>query len=555
MRTCLFICISFCGFMLGGVAAMEEGVETDRLSRHIEALSSDAFEGRGVSSKGEDLTVDYLVEAFRAAGLSPGGDMEEGRQLWTQSVPMIRTSFNNSAPISIELITGGHSQMLMQGNEIAIQPSQTGAEFVDISKAPLVFLGYGVKAPERDWDDFKGIDLRGKVGIVFVNDPDFETGQGDFGGKAMTYYGRWPYKYEEAARQGALGLLIVHEDAPATYGWSTVKNSRTSDQYDVVRSHPETTDTPLQGWIQRDLAKQIFQAAGHDFDALKTVAQTREFRPIELPGMSLSARFSVQHQSITSKNVIGILRGSKKPEEYVVYSAHWDHLGIGKPNDQGDNIYNGAVDNGTGLAALLEIARLQAKSSQTARSLVFLAPTAEEKGLLGSTYYTEHPPYPLAKTAAVFNFDALNVAGRSRDISPFGNGNVSLETNLAVYAKRIGRTFKPDPLPEAGLFFRSDHFPFAKVGVPALSLGFDAAPDLLEGGAAAGMAWHKEFVGKRYHQPDDEWNPDWDLSGLAEDIGLILQLSRDVANSDDWPSWNEGSEFKAVRDTTAVERP
>jgi len=556
MRYLCLVLISVSSLTFGAGAVLAEGVDTGRLSRHIETLSSDAFEGRGISSNGEQLTVEYLSKAFQSFGLSPGGDMGDGGQrLWTQSVPMVRTSFDDTTPIAIELMTEDGSRILTQGDEIAIQPAQTGEKRIDIEKAPLVFLGYGVNAPERNWDDFKGVDLHGKVGVVFVNDPDFETGRGDFGGKAMTYYGRWPYKYEEAARQGALGMLIVHEDAPATYGWSTVKNSRTSEQYDVVRSNPEATHIPLQGWIQKDLATQIFRAAGLDFEHLKSAAQTREFRPIELSGLSISARFAVQNHTVTSKNVVGILHGSKTPAEYIVYSAHWDHLGIGKPNAEGDAIYNGAVDNGTGLAALLEIAYLQASAPQTGRSLVFFAPTAEEKGLLGSTYYTEHPLYPLEKTAAVFNFDVLNVAGRSRDISPFGNGHVSLEMDLATYAERAGREFKPDQLPEAGLFFRSDHFPFAKAGVPALSLGFGSAPNLIDGGVEAGKAWHNEFVGNRYHQPDDEWSPDWDLTGMADDIGIIIGLGRDLANSNDWPNWNDDSEFKKVRDSTVQERP
>jgi Zn-dependent M28 family amino/carboxypeptidase len=479
--------------------------DTHRLSDEDRTLSSDAFEGRGPATPAETRTIDYVVAQMKAAGLQPGGDLKDGKRAWTQAVPLLRTEIIGAPTLSLNL--GDTRQTLTQGDQIAIRAPMDGSTSVDISKAPLVFVGYGVTAPERHWDDFKGVDLHGKIAVVLVNDPDFETGKGDFGGKAMTYYGRWTYKYEEAARQGALGLLVIHETAPASYGWATVKNSNTNTMFDIVRDHPSSVHPQLEGWIQRDLAVQMFKHAGLDFDALKKQAQTRAFKPVVLKGESLSASFKVDKSVITSHNIVGRIEGSKYPDQTVIYSAHWDHLGVGQPDARGDRIYNGAIDNATGTAALIELGRAFAHAPRPERSIVFLNVTAEEKGLLGSEYYASKPLYPLATTAGVINMDALDPHGPSRDFTISGSARLGLLDDMIADAKKFGMTYTPDSHPEAGYFFRSDHFSFAKRGVPAVSFG--SGEDLVDGGRAAGRAAAKEYTSKHYHQPSDEWQSSW----------------------------------------------
>jgi Zn-dependent M28 family amino/carboxypeptidase len=410
-----------------------------------------------------------------------------------------------------------------------------------------------VKAPERHWDDFKGVDLHGKIAVVLINDPDFEADLGGrFDGKAMTYYGRWTYKYEEAARQGALGMLIIHETAPAAYGWATVRNSNSNAQFDIVRANPPDAHPLLQGWIQRDLAVELFKRAGLDFEAMKKAAQSEDFQPVALKGASFSADYALDHGQVITHNVLAKVTGAHRPNETVIYTAHWDHLGVGAPDASGDTIYHGAVDNGTGVAALLELARVFAAGPKPDRSILFLAVTAEEKGLLGSTYYASHPIYPLATTVADLNMDALATNGRARDVSISGDGKVQLQDDLIAEAKADGRYFSPDPAPEMGHFYRSDHFPFAKVGVPALSI--HSGEDMVQGGVAAGQAWAKEYTAHRYHQPADKWSADWDLSGQVADLDLLYRLGLKLADSNEWPDWKPGSEFKAVRDASAAER-
>jgi len=424
---------------------------------------------------------------------------------------------------------------------------------VTIDRAPVVFLGYGVKAPERNWDDFKGMNLRGKVGIVLINDPDFETGQGDFGGKAMTYYGRWTYKYEEAARQGLAGMLVVHETEPASYGWATVKNSNTNTMFDIVRANPADVHPPLEGWIQRDVAVQLLRAAGHDFDALKRQAQARDFRPVELRDVTFSADYAVRRVTIRSRNVLGRLPGRVRPNETILYGAHWDHLGVGAPDARGDSIYNGAVDNATGVAAVLELARVFAAGPRPERSIVFAAWTAEEKGLLGSEYYAANPVYPLETTVAGFNIDALAPTGRARDVLIVGYGQSELEDQIERVLRSEGRVIARDPHPEAGYFFRSDHFPMAKRGVPMLYI--DTGQDLLNGGTAAGEAFDAAYRRDRYHQPADEYDPaTWRFDGIAQDVRALYRLGLELANSRAWPNYRATSEFRPIRDRSAARR-
>ncbi|TWI60912.1 Zn-dependent M28 family amino/carboxypeptidase [Pseudoduganella lurida] len=524
--------------------------DPQRLSQHVKVLASDAFEGRGPNTAGETKTVNYLVEQFKAAGLQPGGDVVNGQRGWTQAVPLGR--FEIKGPVTVSVTAGKDKQAWTQGQQIAIRAAMNGKKLVDVKNVPLVFVGYGVTAPERKWDDFKGQDLKGKLAVVLINDPDFETGSGDFGGKAMTYYGRWTYKFEELARRGAVGTLIVHETAPASYGWATVKNSNTNVMYDIVRKEPAKSHAPVEAWIQRDAAADLFKRAGLDFDAAKKAAQGRDFQPVALKGVTLSARYAVDAQVIKSQNVAALVKGSARPDEFVMYSGHWDHLGIGEPDAKGDRIYNGAVDNGTGIAALLEIARAYAKGPAPQRSVAFLAVTAEEKGLLGSEYYAANPLYPLAKTVGVINMDALSPGGPARDYTISGSAKLDLLDQLVARAKARNQTYTPDPTPEAGHFFRSDHFSFAKRGVPAISFG--SGEDWVTGGGAAGKAYEEGYTKDRYHQPADEWSADWTFTGLASDMELLYGLGRDLADSGTWPNWGSDSEFRAIRDQSAAER-
>jgi Zn-dependent M28 family amino/carboxypeptidase len=534
----------------GAQAADTPSFSTQRLSSEVKTLSSDAFEGRGPATPAETKTIDYVVAQMQAAGMQPGGDLKNGKRAWTQAVPLLRTQIIGQPSLDLQL--GSKTEKLTQGEQIAIRAPMDGATSVDINNAPLVFVGYGVKAPERHWDDFKGADLHGKIAVVLVNDPDFETGHGDFGGKAMTYYGRWTYKYEEAARQGALGLLVIHETAPASYGWATVKNSNTNTMFDIVRDDPGKVHPRLEGWIQRDLAVQMFKQAGLDFDTLKKQAQTRAFKPVMLKGESLSANFKVDKSVITSHNIVGRVIGNKHPEQTVIYSAHWDHLGVGQPDATGDRIYNGAVDNATGTAALIELGRAFAHAPQPERSVVFLNVTAEEKGLLGSEYYATHPLYPLATTAGVINMDALDPHGPARNFTISGNARLGLLDDLVTDAKQFGMVYTPDPKPEAGYFFRSDHFSFAKRGVPAVSFG--SGNDWVDGGVKAGKAAEEEYTARHYHQPSDEWQASWPFTGMARDLQLLYTVGSQLANSDQWPGWDKGSEFRAAREATANQR-
>ena len=531
------------------LAATTGGISPQRLSDVDKFISSDAFEGRGPATRAETKTINYIADQFRAVGLEPAGDTVNGQRGWFQNVPLLKAELAGDPVVTIQ--GAGGAMRLTQGNEIALKAPLNGQSQVHIDHAPIVFAGYGVSASERGWDDFKGQDVRGKIIVVLINDPDFEGGEGDFGGKAMTYYGRWTYKYEEAARRGAAGVLIVHETDPASYGWNTVKNSNTNAQFDIVRQNPAGAHTPFEAWIQRDVAVQLFKAAGLDFEQAKAAARTKAFHPIDLKS-TLSATANANVATITSHNVVGYLPGKKYPDETVIYSAHWDHLGVGRPDDRGDRIYNGALDNATGISQLIEQAHAFAREPRTDRSIVFLAVTAEEKGLLGSEYYAQNPLFPAAKTAGVLNTDGGQLWGPARNFTISGNAKLGLLDMLIAEGKKQGRYYSADPHPEAGHFYRSDHFSFAKVGVPAISFG--EGNDLLNGGVARGEALSKEYTVKHYHQPSDEWSTAWDFTGMAEDVQLLHNLGRDLANSREWPNWGPDSEFRAVRDKSAGER-
>ncbi len=516
-----------------------------RVSNDIKTLSSDDFEGRGPATRAEVKTIDYIAAQMKAAGLKPAGD----KGTWFQDVPLLQSDIVGMPSLSMSI--GGAATPLSQGEQIAVRAAETGQSTVNFKDLPLVFVGYGVKAPERGWDDFKGVDLKGKIMVVLVNDPDFEGGEGDFGGKLMTYYGRWTYKYEEAARQGAAGVLVVHESEPASYGWATVKNSNTNTMFDIVRADPKSVHTQMEGWIQKDLAAQLLKASGVDFEAAKAAARKKDFQPIPLKA-TMSADYAVKSQVITSHNVAGIVPGSKYPNETVIYSAHWDHLGIGLPDAKGDRIYNGARDNASGTAALLELARAFAKGPKPERSVLFLAVTAEEKGLLGSEYYADRPLRPLATTAGVINMDGPLSISKTTNFSISGAAKLDLLTVLTEEGQKLGRHYTPDARPEAGSFYRSDHFSMAKRGVPAIS--FSPGRELVDGGDARGKELSDAYTRDKYHQPADEYDPNWDTSGWAGDLTLLYNTGARLADSHVWPNWSQDSEFRATRDATAAQR-
>ena len=522
------------------------GISADNLSRHVRVLASDEFEGRAPATPGEEKTIAYVVGELEKAGVQPGGR----NGAWTQDVALVRAQVDGEVSAAVKV--GGALQALANGDDVVLQ-SLSPVERVDIVDAPLVFVGYGISAPERGWDDYKGVDLKGKIALVLVNDPDFETAApGAFDGRAVTYYGRWTYKYEELARQGAAGVLIVHETAPAAYGWATVRASGLSPVFDIPRGDAAQYHTRLRGWMQRDLAVSLFQRAGLDFEAEKRRAQTAAFAPVALGDAAMSAAFAVKRDQVVTRNVIGKLQGAQRPDETVIYSAHWDAFGIGEPDASGDAVRHGAIDNATGVAAVIELARVFAAGPRPQRTLLFMALTAEEKGLQGATYYAANPVAPLEKTAAVLNIEMLSPDGPNRDIASWGNGRVSLEGDLKRVAEAHGRAYSPDPNLEAGFFYRADHFAFARAGVPAITVG--AGLDRIDGGVASGKALRDAYFARCYHQPCDAWTTAWDARGQAQDVELLYALGREIADSRAWPRWLNGSEFKAERERSETER-
>jgi len=525
--------------------AQAGGINSDSLATHLRILASDEFEGRAPATPGEAKTVAYISEQFAAAGLEPAG--EDGG--WTQAVTLERTEI--SGPVAASFTLGGQTWELANSEDIALETLHPDGA-VDLRGVPLVFAGYGITAPELDWDDYAGLDVEGKVVVVLVNDPDFETEPGRFGGRAMTWYGRWVYKYLEAAGRGAAGVLIVHETEPAAYPWATVRNGRLAPQFDIVREDAADHHLRVRGWIQRATAERLFASAGLDFEEARRAAQQEGFRAHALGDATFSAAFDVERSRITTRNVLGVLPGAGRPGETVIVSGHWDSFGIGEPDESGDAIVNGAVDNATAIASMIEIARVMAEGPAPERSVLFIALAAEESGLLGATYYAANPLRPLATTAAVVNMEMWSPDGPTRDISSWGLGKVSLERDLEAAASALGRDYSSDPNLEAGLFYRADHFAFAQAGVPAITVG--PGMDQIDGGVEGGMAARAEYFAKHYHQPSDEFGDWWDMRGPTEDTEVVLELVRSVANADGWPAWDEDSEFRAAREASAAER-
>lgn len=527
------------------VSAGQGEISSDNLATHLRILASDEFEGRAPATPGEEKTVAYISEQFAAAGLEPAG--EEGG--WTQAVTLERTEI--AGPVGASFTVGGEAWELANSEDIALETLHPDGA-VDLKDAPLVFAGYGITAPELEWDDYAGMDVAGKVVVVLVNDPDFETEPGRFGGRAMTWYGRWVYKYLEAAQRGAAGVLIVHETEPAAYPWATVRNGRLAPQFDIVREDAADHHLRVRGWIQRATAERLFADAGLDFEAAKRAAQQEGFRAHALGDATFSTAFDVERSRITTRNVLGVLPGAERPDETVIVSGHWDSFGIGEPDDTGDAIVNGAVDNATAIASMIEIARVMAEGPAPDRSVLFIALAAEESGLLGATYYAANPLRPLATTAAVVNMEMWSPDGPTHDISSWGLGKVSLERDLEAAAGALGRDYSTDPNLEAGLFYRADHFAFAQAGVPAITVG--PGMDQLDGGVEGGMAARAEYFAKHYHQPSDEFGDWWDMRGPTADTEVVLELVRNVANADAWPAWDADSEFRAAREASAAER-
>jgi Zn-dependent M28 family amino/carboxypeptidase len=515
-----------------------------RMSSMIRTLASDEFGGRAPGTEGETKTIAWIADAFRKAGLEPAG--ENGTYL--QRVPLIRTQLK--APGSVSIDRGSERIALQFPRDIYLSTvRETPA--ARVAGAPMVFVGFGVLAPERQWDDFKGVDLEGKVAVFLVNDPDFEAQASEavanrFGGQAMTYYGRWTYKFEEAARRGAIAALVVHETAGAGYAWNTVE-APGGENYNIVLGEGAQQPVLLQGWIQRPVMEDLLRRAGHDFEAVKRQARTAEFRPIDL-GATFSAAFDVDTRRVESHNILGKITGSKWPDETVWFASHWDAYGLGAPDAQGKRVRPGALDDASGVAGTIELARAFRAGQRPERTLVFAAWTAEERGLLGSEYYATKPLFPFEKAVANLTLDTLQPNGLARDVVLIGKGQSNLEDMLDSAAAAQDRTVTADSRPERGLFYRADHFSFAKRGVPVLLLmALGGGVDLVDGGREAGDRWVTEFTARCYHQTCDEWRPDWDLSGATQDVALFLAIGRELAFGRAWPAWRAGSEFNAIR--------
>ena len=517
-------------------------ISAEDFSAHIRVLASDEFAGRQPGSAGEEKTTSYLREQFQRLGLEPGnGDS------YFQTVPMIETRADvGNSSMAVEVAGKPHS--LAFGSQMVIG-TRTGKTEVHVTESPMIFVGYGVNAPEQGWNDYAGLDVKGKTVVMLVNDPGFHNNDASlFEGRRMTYYGRWTYKFEEAARQGAAAAIIIHDTAGAGYGWDVVKNSWSGAQFDLpVRDEPAPR-LPVQGWITGETATELFTWAGMDLAKLRGAAGKRGFKALAIGNAKFDAtlRNSV-HQS-QSRNVIARLRGSKRPEEAIVYMAHWDHLGT-HPDEPGDNIYNGAIDNATGVAGVLEIAeQFTVQSPQPERSVLFVLVTLEESGLLGSAYYAAHPVIALANTVAVINIDAMPVVGLTRDLVVVGLGNSELEDILRPIAQKQHRVLVPESEPEKGLFFRSDHFSFAKAGVPALYA--KGGIDQIEKGRAYGLSVLDDYTTKRYHKAADNFDPNWDLRGVVQDLNALYEVGKLLSLNETWPNYREGNAFRKLRDAS-----
>ena len=513
----------------------------DTMKRLVKELSSDAYEGRAPGSAGEEKTLALLAAEFGKLGLKPGN-----KGSWFQDVPLVGITAKN---VSALTFTGGKAPVTAAyGPEMVIGTYRTNQPHIEVKDSPVVFVGYGINAPEKGWNDYAGLDVKGKTVVILVNDPDYEaTGlTGPFNGRAMTYYGRWTYKYEEAARQGAAAAIIIHDTVPAAYGWNVVQSSWTGAQHVADSPDGNAGQSAAIGWITLDKANALFASAGLDLASQMTAAKQKGFKAVPLTGVAANVSFDNGLRKHSSKNVVALLPGKTRPDEYVLYTAHWDHLGHCEAAPDGDDICNGAVDNATGTAALVALAQANVKAGPTDRSQVFLAVTAEESGLLGSAYYGNNPVYPFAKTVGGVNMDALSMAGLAKNVVVIGKGKSQLDAYLNKALAAQGRVATDEPTPEKGFYYRSDHFSFAKHGLPMLY--FEGGEDLVKGGTTAGMAAAEDYTEHRYHGPKDEYDPNWDWTGVLADLKLYYSVGRDLATSTDWPNWVDGDEFRAIRD-------
>jgi Zn-dependent M28 family amino/carboxypeptidase len=533
-------------------------ISAEDFAVHVKALSSDEFGGRAPGTDGERQTADYVVAQFKRLGLQPGnGDS------WFQEVPMVETTADEAASTA-SITLGGEARPLAFGAQMALG-TRTAQPQVDLADSPLVFVGYGVNAPEAGWNDYEGLDVKGKTVVMLVNDPGFHAGDAElFSGKKMTYYGRWTYKFEEAARQGAAAALIIHDDAGAGYGWDVVKNSWSGAQFDLPASADPEPRLPLQGWLTGETAAQLFTDAGLDLEALRAAANKPGFKAVAIGDATLDVSLKSSISESTSRNILAKLPGSQRPDEAIVYTAHWDHLGDHSATHGGDkaaaategedHVYNGAIDNATGVAGVLEIAEaFTVQDPKPARSVVFLMVTLEESGLLGSKYYAANPVIPLKDTVAVVNLDAMSVVGPTRDLVVIGLGNSELDDVLRPIAGKQQRVLVEEDGVEKGFFFRSDHFSFAKYGVPALYA--KGGIDHVEKGVEFGRQVQANYTTALYHKPADEFDPNWDLRGVVQDLYALYGVGRTLADSDAWPNYVEGNAFKAARDASRAEAP
>ncbi|MBI3677693.1 MAG: M28 family peptidase [Proteobacteria bacterium] len=520
------------------------------VSARDKALADDAFEGRGPGTKNGEAAAQWIADEMKRIGLKPGNHGS-----YFQNVPTVNIALEASKS-SFAFNTPQGAITPKFPDDTAYWTPQYKSDEVKVTDSPLVFVGYGVVAPEYGWNDYAGVDVKGKTVIILINDPGNEDANPDpnfFKGKAMTYYGRWTYKYEEAARQGAAAAIIVHETYPAAYGWQVVRNSNSGNKSWLAAKDMNASRVPVQGWIQLDVAKDLFKRAGLDYLQLKAAANQHGFKAVAMTGETLTVDAISKHSAFNTRNVVGVVPGAKHPGDYFLYTAHWDHLGI-KPDVAGDDkIYNGAVDNGMGSSSILEIAEAFAKDKHRPdRSIMFINWTLEEQGLLGSEYFSRNPLVPLNHIVGGVNLDANLSGGRAHDLVLVGNGASELEDMLAKVLKTQDRVISPDPQPEKGAFYRSDHISLAKVGVPMLDPG--GGYDLIVGGKDAGKAHAEDYLLHHYHQPSDEFNPNWDLSGVIQDLDALYTVGDELANDGTWPNWYDGNEFRAIRDKSMAGR-
>jgi Zn-dependent M28 family amino/carboxypeptidase len=527
----------------GGGAFAPGLISEATIKQATQVLASDEFEGREPGTRGEEKTLAYLVEQFAQAGLQPGN-----RGSWFQDVPLVEITGSNHAPLTV---SGGNGARSFDFATQWVGVTYREDARTELQDSEVVFVGYGIVAPGKGWNDYAGVDMRGKTALILVNDPDYEeTGlKGAFNGRAMTYYGRWTYKFEEAAKQGAAAALIVHDTFPASYGWGTVESSWTGPQAYARRADGGAGQTQVNGWVQKGVAEAITAAGGRDLARLSAAATRPGFTPVPL-GVTASTRFDNAIRSFVSRNVIGILPGRERPDEYVLHTAHWDHLGRCTPNAEGDDICNGAIDNATGTGALIALGEAHAKAGAAARTLVFLAVTAEESGLLGSEYYGANPVIPLSHTVGGLNMDAISMAGPARDVTVIGGGKSELDGYLTRALADLRRVATPDSSPQAGYYYRSDHFSLAKRGVPMFYL--DSGLDLLDGGRAAGEAYELAYRDRAYHLPDDEYDANWNWAGVMQDLQLFYRLGRMLGETREWPNWLPDDEFRRTRDESCA---